>query len=92
MCKVITQQILIRSNLLLDIVQMVIVTLLGVAQDGGVPQCGCSCSRCLKVHEGQSSELYPVSIGIRGMCLCNRIDTIFMRFPKLIYLQRPFGF
>jgi phosphoribosyl 1,2-cyclic phosphodiesterase len=48
---------------------MVKVTLLGIAQDGGVPQCGCSCSRCLKVHEGQSSELYPVSIGIRGMCL-----------------------
>jgi len=40
------------------------VTLLGTAQDGGVPQAGCSCQRCISVHEGQSPELYPVAIGI----------------------------
>jgi len=40
------------------------VTLLGTAQDGGVPQAGCACPRCVSVHEGRSPELYPVSIGI----------------------------
>lgn len=40
------------------------VVLLGVAQDGGVPQSGCSCTRCMAVHNGEMSELYPVSLGI----------------------------
>jgi phosphoribosyl 1,2-cyclic phosphodiesterase len=60
-CNMRKHQLLLLHNL-----AMVKVTLLGVAQDGGVPQCGCSCSRCLKVHEGNSPELFPVSIGIRG--------------------------
>ncbi len=42
------------------------VVILGIAQDGGVPQCGCSCYRCMFVHErgAQGEELYPVSLGI----------------------------
>lgn len=41
------------------------VTLLGIAQDGGVPQAGCSCARCMAVHCKKSPELYPVSLGIK---------------------------
>lgn len=41
------------------------VTLLGTAQDGGVPQAGCSCPRCMAVHSNESPELYPVSLGIK---------------------------
>ena len=41
------------------------VTLLGSAQDGGVPQVGCSCTRCMDVHMGKSEEQYPVSLGIK---------------------------
>jgi pyrroloquinoline quinone biosynthesis protein B len=48
----------------------VTVTLLGVAQDGGVPQCGCSCKRCMDVHEGLAPELFPVSLGITDMDGC----------------------
>mmetsp|Transcript_14506 Transcript_14506/g.17645 ORF Transcript_14506/g.17645 Transcript_14506/m.17645 type:complete len:306 (+) Transcript_14506:144-1061(+) len=40
------------------------IVLLGVAQDGGVPQCGCNCPRCMAVLNGSSPELYPVSLGI----------------------------
>ena len=40
------------------------VVLLGIAQDGGVPQAGCSCPRCISVHNQQSDELFPVSLGI----------------------------
>ena len=40
------------------------VVLLGIAQDGGVPQAGCSCPRCMSVHNQQSDELFPVSLGI----------------------------
>ena len=41
------------------------VTLLGSAQDGGVPQAGCSCLGCMDVHMDKSPELYPVSLGIK---------------------------
>jgi len=44
---------------------MTTVTLLGTAQDGGVPQAGCSCPRCMDVHTGKAPELYPVSLGIK---------------------------
>jgi len=39
-------------------------TLLGTAQDGGVPQAGCPCQRCINVLNGKSPELYPVAMGI----------------------------
>mmetsp|Transcript_1600 Transcript_1600/g.2920 ORF Transcript_1600/g.2920 Transcript_1600/m.2920 type:complete len:298 (+) Transcript_1600:94-987(+) len=41
------------------------VTLLGIAQDGGVPQAGCFCARCMAVHRKELPELYPVSLGIK---------------------------
>lgn len=39
-------------------------TLLGTAQDGGVPQAGCPCQRCINVLNGKTPELYPVAMGI----------------------------
>ena len=41
----------------------VIVTILGTAQDAGIPQAGCSCDRCLSAHNNQNLKKYPVSIG-----------------------------
>jgi len=40
------------------------VVILGIAQDGGVPQAGCACERCMAVHNGLQPELFPVSLGI----------------------------
>lgn len=45
-------------------VEMAIV---GISQDGGVPQAGCVCDRCVSVLTSQSGELYPVSCVIRGV-------------------------
>ena len=45
----------------------VIVTILGTAQDAGIPQAGCSCDRCLNAHNNQNLKKYPVSIGIQGI-------------------------
>ena len=45
----------------------VIVTILGTAQDAGIPQAGCSCERCLNAHENSNLKRYPVSIGIQGI-------------------------
>ncbi|MDE0954174.1 MAG: MBL fold metallo-hydrolase [Candidatus Poseidoniales archaeon] len=45
----------------------VIVTILGTAQDAGIPQAGCSCDRCLKAHDYAELKKYPVSIGIQGV-------------------------
>jgi pyrroloquinoline quinone biosynthesis protein B len=45
----------------------VTVTILGIAQDAGIPQAGCSCERCLNAHENPELKRYPVSIGIQGV-------------------------
>ena len=43
------------------------VTILGTAQDGGIPQAGCSCRRCLDAHIDLKLRKYPVSLGILGV-------------------------
>ncbi len=45
----------------------VTVTILGIAQDAGIPQAGCSCERCLNAHDNPELKRYPVSIGIQGV-------------------------
>ena len=42
------------------------VTLLGTAQDAGLPQAGCPCQRCRVALRYHRKVRYPVSIGIRG--------------------------
>lgn len=48
-------------------VEGVEVVVLGVAQDGGVPQAGCSCDRCVSALNDSTKVLYPVSCAIRGL-------------------------
>ncbi len=43
------------------------VVVLGIAQDGGVPQAGCSCERCVSALNDPTEVLYPVSCAIRGL-------------------------
>ena len=43
------------------------VVVVGIAQDGGVPQAGCSCERCVSALNDPSKILYPVSCVIRGL-------------------------
>lgn len=45
-------------------VELVVV---GIAQDGGLPQAGCSCERCVTALNDQTKILYPVSCVIRGV-------------------------
>ena len=40
---------------------------LGVAQDGGVPQAGCSCVRCVAALEDPELRLFPVSCAVCGI-------------------------
>ena len=42
------------------------VTVLGTAQDGGVPQPGCARECCLRVRANDALRRYPVSLGIVG--------------------------
>ena len=77
---------------------MVEVTLLGSAQDGGVPQVGCDCCSDLE-------QRYPVSIGLTdsegGKHLfeatrhlgdqlriwgCNSVESVFLLMPTLVTL------
>lgn len=39
-------------------------TILGTAQDGGVPQAGCGCSNCIAAFENSQRARFPVSLGI----------------------------
>ena len=39
-------------------------TLLGTAQDGGVPQAGCACSNCTSAHLDDSRRRFPVAAGV----------------------------
>ena len=42
------------------------VTVLGTAQDGGVPQPGCMGECCKRVRSGEGLRRFPVSLGIVG--------------------------
>ena len=44
-------------------VELVVV---GIAQDGGVPQAGCVCERCVVALKDESRRFHPVSCIIRG--------------------------
>lgn len=43
------------------------VVIVGIAQDGGVPQAGCSCERCVAALNDPTKVLHPVSLAIRGL-------------------------
>ena len=43
------------------------VTILGIAQDGGVPQTGCSCENCISAHINHKLRKSAVSCGVRGI-------------------------
>tara|TARA_B100000579_G_scaffold159946_1_gene129984 strand:+ start:2807 stop:3709 length:903 start_codon:yes stop_codon:yes gene_type:complete len=43
------------------------VVVVGIAQDGGVPQAGCSCERCVSALNDPTKVLYPVSLVIIGL-------------------------
>ena len=40
--------------------------LVGISQDGGVPQAGCVCERCVSAMKDNSKRMYPVSCVIKG--------------------------
>ena len=42
------------------------VTILGTAQDGGIPQSGCSCRTCMEAHKDFKLRKYPVCLGVIG--------------------------
>tara|TARA_B100000900_G_scaffold410169_1_gene427444 strand:+ start:413 stop:1300 length:888 start_codon:yes stop_codon:yes gene_type:complete len=43
------------------------VTILGTAQDGGIPQAGCRCNRCRIAHNDLKLRKFPVCLGIIGI-------------------------
>lgn len=42
-------------------------SILGVSQDGGIPQAGCGCKRCMDAHENVNLRKFPVSCAIMGI-------------------------
>ena len=40
-------------------------TILGTAQDGGIPQAGCGCENCSAAFENPEKSRFPVSLGVR---------------------------
>ncbi|HJM13507.1 MAG TPA: MBL fold metallo-hydrolase [Candidatus Thalassarchaeaceae archaeon] len=42
------------------------VAILGIAQDGGVPQAGCNCDRCTTALNDHSLRLHPTSCAVMG--------------------------
>lgn len=40
------------------------ILLLGIAQDGGMPQIRCQCKNCSSVHNGTTSQQYTVSLAV----------------------------
>ena len=40
-------------------------TILGTAQDGGIPQAGCGCQNCSAAFENPEKSRFPVSLGVR---------------------------
>ena len=45
---------------------MLTATLLGSAQDGGVPQAGCRCAHCAAALADRAFERLPGSLALRG--------------------------
>ena len=44
----------------------VTLTVLGIAQDGGVPHAGCECSHCMDAHHDPLLRRHPVACGVLG--------------------------
>ena len=44
----------------------VTLTVLGIAQDGGVPHAGCACSHCMDAHRDPQLRRHPVACGVLG--------------------------
>lgn len=45
----------------------VTLTVLGIAQDGGVPHAGCACYHCMEAHQDPMLRRHPVACGILGV-------------------------
>ena len=65
------------------------VTILGVAQDGGIPQAGCSCKRCEKAHKNLNLRKYPVSLGIIGVDGTKHIIEITKNLSEQLMIWTP---
>jgi pyrroloquinoline quinone biosynthesis protein B len=67
----------------------VCVTILGTAQDGGIPQAGCSCQRCLDAHRDLKLRKYPVSLGILGVDGTKHIIEITKNLSEQLVIWTP---
>ena len=65
------------------------VTILGTAQDGGIPQAGCSCRRCLDAHIDLKLRKYPVSLGILGVDGTKHIIEITKNLSEQLVIWTP---
>ena len=65
------------------------VTILGTAQDGGIPQAGCSCQRCLDAHRNLKLRKYPVSLGILGVDGTKHIIEITKNLSEQLVIWTP---
>lgn len=65
------------------------VTILGTAQDGGIPQAGCSCRRCLDAHRDLKLRKYPVSLGILGVDGTKHIIEITKNLSEQLVIWTP---
>ena len=65
------------------------VTILGTAQDGGIPQAGCSCRRCLDAHRDLKLRKYPVSLGILGVDGTKHIIEITKNLSEQLLIWTP---
>ena len=61
--------------------RFVTLTLLGTAQDAGLPQAGCGCERCSLAHVDSTKIRFPVSLGIRGLDDSNHLIEVTRRLP-----------
>ena len=65
------------------------VTILGTAQDAGIPQAGCSCQRCLDAHRDLKLRKYPVSLGILGVDGTKHIIEITKNLSEQLVIWTP---
>ena len=65
------------------------VTILGTAQDVGIPQAGCSCRRCLDAHRDLKLRKYPVSLGILGVDGTKHIIEITKNLSEQLVIWTP---
>ena len=65
------------------------VPILGTAQDGGIPQAGCSCRRCLDAHRDLKLRKYPVSLGILGVDGTKHIIEITKNLSEQLVIWTP---